>query len=140
DPGPAVGPPDVVILQPGHAAVGVVMERAGRPERQAGDALVVAAPLDGSDELPERQVPLAAHYEVGAAGTRIRIGAGREARVVAADDDPGGRPEAADEVDDPESGPALEGHDGEADHVRLELGHQPLHGQTHPVLPAAPAG
>jgi hypothetical protein len=57
---------------------------------------------------------------------RLCVGIDVEARVVAADDNPRGRTQRADERDDLQCGVALERHHRQADHVRGKVSNHPL--------------
>ena len=102
-------------------------------EREARHAGEIGPALEGPHELAKRQLALAAHDEVDARA-RIRVGVGRQARIVAADHYARGGPETPDQLDDPERGVPLEGHDREADEVRLDLAYQTLERLADPAL------
>jgi hypothetical protein len=79
----------------------------------------VASPVEGLLTLPANQKI----RRLGRRGVRL----GRQARIIAAHHDAGGRSERAEQPDQPERGSALEGHDRQAHDVGLALPHEPLH-------------
>ena len=121
----SVRQPQRVVLERADRARRVVAEAALGPEREPGDAVERPAALERSQQLRKRLLALARHHEVDARrGTRP--GGGGEARVVAAGDDPGARPQRPQPLDQPERRAALEGHHRQPDHIGLVLAHQPI--------------
>jgi hypothetical protein len=133
---PHVAPrrPDLAVLKAAHAPRGVVAESVGASVGQARNLVVSAPCLEPTQQLTERDLPLAPHDEVDSAIRVLGIGLGSEARVVAAYDDARAGALLADEIDDPPGRLALEGHDRESDDVGLVFGHEPLDGLSDPVL------
>jgi hypothetical protein len=98
---------------PGRRAVERVTVPIGQP-RHVGQR---GTRLEGADERAKRVVTLAAHDRIDA-GVRRFVHLGRQARVVAADDDPDVGLEAPNERDHFQGGVPLERHDRQPDDVR----------------------
>ena len=101
-----------------------------RAIRQALNLVEAVAAFERAQQLAKGHFALAADDEVDAVAV-CHVGFGREAGIVAADDDANAGPQRAQQFDDPQRGLALEGHDREADDVGLDLAHQPLDGFAH---------
>jgi hypothetical protein len=88
--------------------------------------------LERAQQLAKGDVAFAAHDDIDAE-IRMRPGVGREAGVVAADDDPYAWRERADERDDLAGG-TLERHHRQADDVRAQVRDEALGSWTAPTL------
>ena len=101
--------------------------RCERPEMKCSRCLA----FEGAGQFAEGDFALAAHDEVdGHRRDRLRC----EAWVVASDDDLYARFEAADELHDALGGAALEGHDGQADEVGIDLADEAGDGLAYGAL------
>ena len=129
--GGAVRQPDRVRPRARHVArCGLRRKPSPVAEPEAGDRRSSGRPaLERAEQLAERQVAFAADDHVDAE-RRIRPRVRREARIVAADDDPDVGRERANERDDPARRAPLERHHREPDDVGLELADQPFDGRS----------
>ena len=95
-------------------------EPARRPVRNPGNGLDTAPPLEGADQLAERDVPLASHDEVDLPVASF-VDVRGEARIVPADDDGCRRGKRSDERGQLLRGAPLKRHDRQPDEIRLEI-------------------
>ncbi len=128
DPGGAVGEAELLVGEIADAAVGVVAEGVAVAPGEAGDGLGPLPCFERADEQAEGDLAFAAN-EVVDGGFVVGVDVAGQAGVVAADDDGHAGLEGAEERHDREGGVALEGHDGEADDVRVDLVHEAAEGR-----------
>jgi hypothetical protein len=99
---------------------------------QSGNRGRVAAALEHPQQLAERLLAFAADDEVDFRAAGVRFG--REARIVAADDDPRVRPQLADQPRQLQRRLPLKRHHRQADDVGLDLADEVGDGRTDRAL------
>ena len=133
DTGVALGQTDFIALERMHGARRVLMPAIRGVIRQPLNRSKALAAFERAQQLAEGNLAFAADNVIDAA-SGFHIGFGREAGIVAAHDDVNAGPQRAHQLNDAQRRLALEGHDGQANHVRLDFAYQPLHRFAHRVL------
>src|SRR5262249_59217740 len=105
----------------------------GLAVRQSADGFKCLAVLQSAYQLTKGHFAFAADDEIHSR-SRCHIGIRRQARIVASNHNSYAGPERADKLDDLERSPALAGHHGAPEDLRLPLRNQLLDRRAHAPL------
>src|SRR5258708_773956 len=117
-----IGQADLIVFQPMYLPPGVVEPPIAGAVRKAGDPTEIPTLLQGTQKFAKRDLAFATHDEIH---IHSFVGFAGKTRVVTAHHDFHSGFERTHQIDDAPSSPALEGHRGKPDHLRIELIHQP---------------